>query len=280
MQNNYSEQKNGNLKALAIGFGLILIIASITLLKSGFIKNPLQADQKTELDLKARESVDSTKISKITSAELGKKNQADSGAMLIIDLRERADYEKEHLVKSQNIPLSEGFSAFDRLDKNKEYVLFDTQCETIIVNAFADALSAKNFKNIYYLEGGFEAWKKEFGSTISAGDPTSFSDQAKVNYIASVELKKISDQKLTIIDLRKSPEFSSGHLVGAINIPLEELEKRSKEIPFNRKTILYATTGIDAFKGAVRLFDLGFFNVFALSDGLDGWKKQGFEIAN
>ncbi|MFZ2226585.1 MAG: rhodanese-like domain-containing protein [Candidatus Moraniibacteriota bacterium] len=280
MQNNYSEQKNGNLKALAIGFGLILIIASITLLKSGFIKNPIKANQKTDLDLKARESVDSTKISKITPAELGKKNQADSGAMLIIDLRERADYEKEHLVKSQNIPLSEGFSAFDRLDKNKEYVLFDTQCETIIVNAFADALSAKNFKNIHYLEGGFEAWKKEFGSTISAGDPTSFSDQAKVNFIASVELKKISNQKLTIVDLRKSPEFSSGHLVGAINIPLEELEKRSKEIPFNRKTILYATTGIDAFKGAVRLFDLGFFNVFALSDGLDGWKKQGFEIAN
>ena len=280
MQNNYSEQKNSNLKALAIGFGLILVIASITMLKSGFIKNPLQADPNTELDLKKREDVDNTKISKITPAELAKKTQTDSTDMLIIDLRERADYAKEHLAKSQNIPLSEGFSAFDRLDRSKEYVLFDTNCETIVVNAIADALTAKNFKNIYYLGGGFSAWKNEFSSTVSAGDPTSFSDQAKVNYIASTELKKISDQKLTIVDLRKSPEFSAGHLKGAINIPLEELEKRNKEIPFNRKTILYDATGIDAFKGTVRLFDLGFFNVFALSDGLDGWKKQGFEVVN
>jgi hydroxyacylglutathione hydrolase len=277
MQNGYDDQKGENLKILAIGFILIFIIGAITFFKSGLLKYPTKTDQKTELDLKKRETIDSTKISKLTSIELAKEIR-DQKELTLLDLRSDVDYKKEHIPNSQNIPLDQLPSAFSILDKSKTYVLFDDTCEIITVNSVANIFAANKYKNIYYLDGGFNAWKNQFNSTISEGDPKSFSDQAKVNYISSDELKKIIDQNLFLVDVRKNSEFNLEHLNGATNIPLDDLEKRSSEIPSGKKTILYDNTGIDAFKGAVRLFDLGNFNILSLSDGLNAWKKKGFEV--
>jgi 3-mercaptopyruvate sulfurtransferase SseA len=42
--------------------------------------------------------------------------------------------------------------------------------------------------------------------------------------------------------------------------------------------VLYDNNGLWAFMGAVRLYDMGFFNILAMSDGLDGWKSNKFEL--
>jgi rhodanese-related sulfurtransferase len=56
------------------------------------------------------------------------------------------------------------------------------------------------------------------------------------------------------------------------------LEKRKKDIPIGKKIVLYDNDGLGAFKAGVRLFDMGFFNTFTLSDGLDAWKKKNYEL--
>lgn len=51
--------------------------------------------------------------------------------------------------------------------------------------------------------------------------------------IAIVELQKLIKQlpeQLTIIDVRNPDEYAEKHIPGAINIPLGELESRSKEL--------------------------------------------------
>lgn len=40
----------------------------------------------------------------------------------------------------------------------------------------------------------------------------------------------ITEKKGTIVDVRTSGEFMGGHVVGSINIPLQELESRLDEI--------------------------------------------------
>jgi rhodanese-related sulfurtransferase len=141
-------------------------------------------------------------------------------------------------------------------------------------------LPQSGFKNVFYLSGGFTEWKDENNGTASAGDPSSFSDQAKVNFIKGDDLKKAIDnnEDLLIIDLRKEAAFSGGHIKNAINIYLGDLEKRRSEIPLGKKVVLVDNDGLWAFQGAVRLFDAGVFNVFALSEGLDAWKQKGYEV--
>jgi len=93
-------------------------------------------------------------------------------------------------------------------------------------------------------------------------------------------LKKImvEESNLYIVDVRKKGQFDEGHLNGAVNIFLDELENRHAEIPLGKKIILCDNDGMWAFQGAVRLFDMGIMNVFALSDGLNVWKQKGYEI--
>ncbi len=278
MQNSHyqKEGEKENLKILAIGFALIVFVAAITIFKFYATRNSNQTTTKINQIAKI-ETVNTSEISKITPQGLMKKIQTE-GAINLIDLRNGTDYATEHIADSQNIPFSDIPASLAKLDKNKPYVFLDYTEDVSTINSVANFLSSNGYKNIYYLEGGFAEWKNGFSPTVSTGNPASFSDQAKVKYITPEDLKKIIDQKnILIIDVRASQDFTSEHLNTAINIPLSELEKRRLEINSNRKIILYDKTGINSFKGAVRLFDLGFFNAFSLSNGIDGWKQKGFE---
>lgn len=42
--------------------------------------------------------------------------------------------------------------------------------------------------------------------------------------------KIIKEQQGTIVDVRTRPEFMGGHVSGAINIPLQEIQKRAGEL--------------------------------------------------
>lgn len=279
MRDNYPQEKNDNLKAIFVGFLLIAMIAAITFLKPYF-NQARPAEKMAKEDVAARASIDIAKINKITSEELAKKIQSDS-EFAVIDIRSEGEYQKEHIIDSQNIPFNQFPSAFNFLDRNKTYVFVDEIINIAAINNLASLLAEKKYKKIYYLDGGFANWKSKFNSTISDGDPKSFVDQSKVGYIKSDDLKKVLEQekKILLIDLRSSAEFNTGHLPGAINILLADLEKKRKEISVNKKIILYDNDGLLAFKGAVQLFDLGVFNVLALSDGFDSWNKKGYEVA-
>jgi rhodanese-related sulfurtransferase/biotin operon repressor len=44
---------------------------------------------------------------------------------------------------------------------------------------------------------------------------------------------------VTVLDVRPPEEFAAGHVPGAINIPIHELEKRIKELPRRREVVAY-----------------------------------------
>jgi len=48
-----------------------------------------------------------------------------------------------------------------------------------------------------------------------------------------------AEEHITIIDVRNPELYREGHISGAINIPLEELEDRMGEIPQNRPVVTY-----------------------------------------
>jgi phage shock protein E len=47
----------------------------------------------------------------------------------------------------------------------------------------------------------------------------------------------------TLLDVRTREEFSSGHLPGAINIPVQELGARVSELPKGRDVVVYCRSG-------------------------------------
>jgi rhodanese-related sulfurtransferase len=52
-------------------------------------------------------------------------------------------------------------------------------------------------------------------------------------------LRRVRDGAVTVLDVRPAEEYRSGHLSGAISIPLSELKKRLHELPKRREIVAY-----------------------------------------
>jgi len=61
------------------------------------------------------------------------------------------------------------------------------------------------------------------------------------NVITIEDLNKMSltDDSVTIIDLRSEDEYKSGHIDNSINIPFEDLDSKIKDIPKDKKVVTY-----------------------------------------
>lgn len=75
-----------------------------------------------------------------------------------------------------------------------------------------------------------------------------------------------------IIDVRRVDEYQSGHIPGAINIPLDELE--SAQLPDKEETIyLYCRTGNRSGKAAKILADMGYEHIVDFG-GIQSWPGE------
>jgi rhodanese-related sulfurtransferase len=68
----------------------------------------------------------------------------------------------------------------------------------------------------------------------------------------------MTNQKMTIIDVRTPGEFMGGHVVGSINIPLQEIQIRADEIKaLSQPIILCCASGMRSGQATVYLKSLG-----------------------
>lgn len=89
------------------------------------------------------------------------------------------------------------------------------------------------------------------------------------------------EEELAILDVREEGVFSQGHLLFATSAPLSQLELRIERLVPRRATriVVVDEDGGDlGQRAARRLFDLGWKNIVTLRDGIEGWKRAGYEL--
>ncbi|HCP08935.1 MAG TPA: hypothetical protein DIT25_04015 [Candidatus Moranbacteria bacterium] len=267
------EHRHKSILAAAIGFLLVAAIAGITFSRPLFQKK--ETDKKNESALIKRTNEPAESKHELTADDLADKI-AKKEKLSIIDIRDKESFNKEHLLDSRNYPLEEISYKFPAINKDWNYVLIGT--DGLSSRAAAEIFAANSVKNVLYLQGGFPEWKARNKSTISFGDPNSFLDQAKVNYLTSDQAKELMEKEsiFIFIDLRSPEKYAESRIKGAANVFIENLESRRNEIPLGKKIILYDNNGLWAFQAAVRMFDMGFSNVFCLADGFDTWIERKY----
>ncbi|MEN8131401.1 MAG: metalloregulator ArsR/SmtB family transcription factor [Pseudomonadota bacterium] len=92
-------------------------------------------------------------------------------------------------------------------------------------------------------------------------------------------LERARDGLVTVLDVRPQEEYAAGHLPGAINIPLKELEKRLRELDPDLEVVAYCRGPhcVLAFDAVSRLRKRGV-NARRLDGGLPEWRLEGFPI--
>lgn len=82
----------------------------------------------------------------------------------------------------------------------------------------------------------------------------------------------------TLVDVRTVEEYQGGHLPGAINVPLHELQNRVQEIPRDKPVIVVCASGNRSMTGSEVLAVAGHQNVYNLQGGTMRWMMQGLPI--
>jgi ArsR family transcriptional regulator len=90
---------------------------------------------------------------------------------------------------------------------------------------------------------------------------------------------RLRDDLVTVLDVRPEDEFALGHLPGALNIPLAELERRLGELPKGREVIAYCRGPwcVLSFEAVAALRSQGY-RVRRLEDGYPEWKAAGLPV--
>ncbi len=84
---------------------------------------------------------------------------------------------------------------------------------------------------------------------------------------------------VTVLDVRPSEEYQAGHLPGAVNIPLSEIEGRLGKLPKNKEIVAYCRGPycVLAFEAVKLLRERGF-KARRLQAGLPEWRTAGLPV--
>jgi rhodanese-related sulfurtransferase len=81
---------------------------------------------------------------------------------------------------------------------------------------------------------------------------------------------------VTVLDVRPAAEFAAGHVPGAVNIPIDELERRLSELPRRKEVVAYCRGPfcLMSFEAVQLLRRVGL-KARRLKDGLPEWRMAG-----
>jgi rhodanese-related sulfurtransferase/DNA-binding transcriptional ArsR family regulator len=107
-----------------------------------------------------------------------------------------------------------------------------------------------------------------------------FDDRDSMEPVSREELlEKSRAGVVTVLDVRPPDEFALGHLPGAVNIPLRELEARLAELDGAQEIVAYCRGPycVLSYEAVAALRARGF-TVRRLEDGLPEWRAAGLPV--
>lgn len=194
---------------------------------------------------------------------------ANETGAVVLDVRHQNEFAKGHIPRSIFIGIDGGFAPWVGAliaDVKQPLLLVVTpgrEEETIT------RLSRVGFDNtLGYLEGGFEAWKKEEleYDVVSTIDANAFKN----------ELEK---QEQFVFDVRKENEFVSEHVENATNTPLDGLNDYLKSFPENTPFFVHCAGGYRSMIAASILKSRGIHNLIDIQGGFKSIKEAGVKVS-
>jgi rhodanese-related sulfurtransferase len=190
---------------------------------------------------------------------------------LIVDSRPaRKKYDQGHIPGAVSIPQSK----FDKMkgllpaDKGALVVFYCGGLKCPLSHKSAYAARELGYKNVKVFAEGYPNWKKKYGAGAAVAaiqKDTAPAEKKKLpvgkaeGSIDTAAFEKIAADKgrdVLIVDVRDPKEFEAGHIAGSANIPVEDLEKKLKELPQDKPVVFVCGTGARAGESYYMVRDL------------------------
>lgn len=97
--------------------------------------------------------------------------------------------------------------------------------------------------------------------------------------VNGLERLRAEKQQGLLVDVRTASEYETGHIPGAMNVPLEQVESRLEDLGQGMQIVLICKGGQRARMAAGLLEPCGQ-NARVLSGGTDAWRKAGLPVVS
>ncbi len=80
-----------------------------------------------------------------------------------------------------------------------------------------------------------------------------------------------------VVDVRRDDEWATGHITGAVHIPIDDLPDRIGEVPRDKKVLFICAVGVRSGLACEVAFSMGFdtVNLYNIDDGTPAWIAGG-----
>jgi rhodanese-related sulfurtransferase len=95
--------------------------------------------------------------------------------------------------------------------------------------------------------------------------------------IAELEAR-LASKSVYVLDVREDHEYRSGHVPGAIHVPLGSLSGRVAKLRKDRPYAVICASGSRSQRGTGILLDAGFEGAVSVSGGTGAWARSGRPI--
>ena len=183
---------------------------------------------------------------------------ANETGALILDVRNQLVFFKGFIPNSINIGIDGSFAPWvgSLIPDIKQNILLITEEGREEESVIRLARVGYDY-SIGYLEGGFEAWEKS-GKEID-----------KINSIPAKEFSNIykKDNSVSILDVRKTGEYQSEHIIDAINLPLDYINEGISTIDKNKTYYVHCAGGYRSMIYTSILKSRGYENLINVEGG-------------
>lgn len=190
---------------------------------------------------------------------------ANETQAVIIDTRKAIDFAKGFIPNAINIGIDGSFAVWagTLIPDVKQAILLvtDPGREEEVVTRLARV----GYDNtLGYLKGGFQEWE-------NAGK-----EYDEITSVTVEELAELNtEEKINILDVRKASEFSSEHIVDAINAPLDYINDSMVLVDKNKTYYVHCAAGYRSMIFISILRARGYRNLVDIADGFAGIKRSG-----
>lgn len=194
---------------------------------------------------------------------------ANETGAVVLDVRHERDFANAHIPRSIFIGIDGGFAPWVGAliqDISRPILLVAPEGK---LKETITRLSRVGFDNVIgYLEGGFNAW-------VEAGKATDSVETISADDFATLQ----KANQLSVIDVRKSSEYLSEHVMDATNAPLDEINIHLAQFKENEKNYVHCAGGYRSMIANSILKARGIHNAVDVRGGFDAIKNADVKVS-
>lgn len=185
-----------------------------------------------------------------------KKLMDERAPMTLVDSRPKErKYDLGHIPSAISLPDSQ----FDKLaaerlpaDKNAALYFYCEGLSCKLSNDSAAKATKLGYTNVKVVPDGYPGWAKAYGAGPTAGTAVASANAPAIEAgkesgsIAVSSFERIyreAPDSVYLIDVRDPAEYASGSFKGAINMPINSLEKNLSKLPTDKPIIFFCGAG-------------------------------------